>query len=70
MPHEATLKLYQVSSLTKGADAQGEVTVRLESGDTLINGHGADIDTVVASARAYIDALNKLQRMQARIGLI
>ncbi len=65
VPHEAVLKLYQVNALTRGTDAQGEVTVRLESDGRLIGGHGADIDTVVASVKAYLDALNKLRSMQA-----
>ncbi len=72
VPHEAQLKLYQVNALTSGTDAQGEVTVRLESGPRLIGGHGADIDTVVASVKAYIDALNKLQRFEGvqKLGLL
>lgn len=59
-PHDATLMLYQVHAVTAGTDAQAEVTVRLaEDGRTAI-GQGADADTLVASARAYIAALNKL----------
>ncbi len=59
-PHEATLELYQVHAVTGGTDAQAEVTVRLaEEGKTVI-GQGADYDTLVASARAYVNALNKL----------
>ncbi|HYE00302.1 MAG TPA: alpha-isopropylmalate synthase regulatory domain-containing protein, partial [Alphaproteobacteria bacterium] len=60
-PHdEATLQLYQVHAVTGGTDAQAEVTVRLEEGGKTVNGQGADTDTLVASARAYIHALNKL----------
>ncbi len=59
-PHEATLQLYQVHAVTKGTDAQAEVTVRLEEKGKSVNGQGADVDTMVASARAYVKALNKL----------
>jgi 2-isopropylmalate synthase len=59
-PHEAKLALFQVSAVTQGTDAQAEVTVRLEEGGKTVNGQGADTDTLVASARAYIHALNKL----------
>jgi len=60
-PHsDAHLKLYQVHAVTGGTDAQAEVTVRLEENGKIINGQGADADTLVASARAYINALNKL----------
>jgi 2-isopropylmalate synthase len=59
-PHEATLQLYQVHAVTRGTDAQAEVTVRLEENGRTVNGQGADIDTVVGSARAYVNALNKL----------
>lgn len=61
IPHEAKLKLYQVHAVTQGTDAQAEVTVRLVDGIRIINGHGADTDTLVASAKAYIDALCRLQ---------
>ncbi len=56
----ATLELYSVNAITSGTDSQGEVTVRLEKGGRIVNGHGADIDIVVASAKAYLDALNHL----------
>ena len=60
IPHTASLQLYQVHAVTEGSDAQAEVSVRLhESGKTVI-GRGADTDTLVASARAYISALNRL----------
>ncbi|NOZ10281.1 MAG: 2-isopropylmalate synthase [Gammaproteobacteria bacterium] len=54
------LQLYSVSNITSGTDAQGEVTVRLERGGRMVNGHGADTDIVIASAKAYINALNKI----------
>jgi 2-isopropylmalate synthase len=62
VPHEAVLELYQVHAVTEGTDAQAEVSVRLEdrqSGKT-VTGRAADPDTMVASAKAYIGALNKL----------
>ena len=59
-PHEATLLLYSVGAVTEGTDAQARVTVRLEEDGKMVDGQGADTDTIVASARAYIHALNKL----------
>ena len=56
----AKLQLYSVSSITSGTDAQGEVTVRLEKEGKIVNGHGADTDIVIASAKAYLNALNKI----------
>ncbi len=56
----ATLRLYSVNAITSGTDAQGEVTVRLEKGGRIVNGQGADTDILVASAKAYINACNKL----------
>ncbi|MAF50360.1 MAG: 2-isopropylmalate synthase [Rhodospirillales bacterium] len=58
--HEARLQLYQVHAVTQGTDAQAEVTVRLEENGKTVNGQGADTDTMVASTKAYINALNKL----------
>ena len=58
--YSARLQLYQVHAVTEGTDAQAEVTVRLEEGGKTVNGQGADTDTLVASARAYINALNKM----------
>ena len=69
-PHEAKLSLYQVHAVTKGTDAQGEVTVKLEHGDTQVNGHGADVDTLVASAKAYVRALNKLLSATEKQGML
>ncbi|MFP5349904.1 MAG: 2-isopropylmalate synthase [Gammaproteobacteria bacterium] len=57
---DTQLLLYSVSNITSGTDSQGEVTVRLEKGGRIVNGHGADTDIVVASAKAYLNALNKL----------
>ncbi len=54
------LQLYSVNSITSGTDAQGEVGVRLERAGRIVNGHGADLDIVIASGKAYINALNKL----------
>ena len=59
-PHEAQLQLFQVHAVTQGTDAQGEVTVRLEEDGRSVNGQGADTDTLVAAAKAYVNALNKL----------
>ena len=59
-PHDAHLQLYQVHAVTEGTDAQAEVTVRLEEHGKTVNGSGADTDTMVASVKAYLHALNKL----------
>ena len=56
----ATLELYTVSNVTNGTDALGETTVRLEKGGRIVNGQGSDTDIVLASAKAYINALNKI----------
>ncbi len=66
---EAELKLYKVEAITGGTDAQAEVMVRLEREGKLVTGHGADVDTLVASAKAYINALNKLERFQRKVSL-
>jgi 2-isopropylmalate synthase len=60
------LRLYSVNSITSGTDAQGEVTVRLEKGGRIVNGQGADTDIIVASAKAYINACNKVLKPLAR----
>ncbi len=65
-PHEAKLVLYQVHAITSGTDAQAEVTVRLEENGRTVNGQGADADTLVASVRAYLHALNKLAVKRTR----
>jgi 2-isopropylmalate synthase len=54
------LLLYSVNNVTEGTDSQGEVTVRLSKGGRVVNGMGSDTDIVVASAKAYVNALNKM----------
>lgn len=54
------LQLYSVNSITSGTDSQGEVTVRVAKGGRIVNGQGAHTDIVIASAKAYIHALNKI----------
>ena len=56
----ANLQIYSVNAVTQGTDSQGELTVRLEKGGRIVNGLGADTDIVIASAKAYIHALNML----------
>jgi 2-isopropylmalate synthase len=56
----AELQLFSVNAITSGTDSQGEVTVRLQKSGRIVNGNGADTDIVVASAKAYLSALNKL----------
>jgi len=67
---KAKLQLYQVSAVTEGTDAQATVTVRLEEDGRIATGQSADTDTVVASAKAYINALNRLlvRREQTDVG--
>jgi 2-isopropylmalate synthase len=65
-PHTATLLLYSVGAVTEGTDAQARVTVRLEEDGKMVDGQGADTDTIVASVRAYVHALNKLLVKRAR----
>jgi 2-isopropylmalate synthase len=60
IPHEAVLELYQVHAVTEGTDAQAEVSVRLSGDGRAVTARGADPDTLVASAKAYLGALNKL----------
>ncbi len=60
VPHEARLQLYQVHAVTGGTDAQATVSVRMEEDGKIVTGQSADTDTVVASAKAYVNALNKL----------
>jgi 2-isopropylmalate synthase len=54
------LQLYSVNAITTGTDSQGEVTVRLERAGRIVNGQGADTDIIVASVKAYLNALNKI----------
>ncbi len=63
----ADLLLYSVNSITTGTDAQGEVTVRLTKEGRIVNGQGADTDIIVASAKAYLNALNKLRANLQRV---
>jgi len=62
---EAALQLYSVNAITSGTDSQGEVTVRLERAGRVVNGLGADVDIIVASAKAYVKAAN-LIAMEAK----
>ena len=59
-PHKARLQVYQVHAVTEGTDAQATVSVRLEEEGRIVTGSAADTDTIVASTRAYINALNRL----------
>ena len=63
----AELQLFSVNNITSGTDSQGEVTVRLQKSGRIVNGQGADTDIVVASAKAYISALNKLHSKLERL---
>ncbi len=69
-PHAARLQLYQVHAVTEGTDAQATVSVRMEEEGRIATGQSADTDTVVASAKAYINALNRLivRRAQTDVG--
>ncbi len=60
VPHEAKLQVFQINAVTEGTDAQAVVSVKLEEGGKSVNGQASDVDIIVASARAYISALNKL----------
>src|SRR5436190_917574 len=66
VPHEAKLELYQVHAVTQGTDAQAEVSVRLAHEGRSMTARGSDPDTLVASAKAYLGALNKLVMKQQR----
>jgi 2-isopropylmalate synthase len=65
-PHEANLVLFSVGAVSPGTDAQAKTTVRLEENGKMVDGQGSDLDTIVASARAYVHALNKLLVKRAR----
>ncbi len=60
----SVLELYSVNSITSGTDAQGEVAVRVQKEGKIVNGQGADTDIVIASAKAYVNALNRLLQEQ------
>jgi len=64
---QAELLLFSVNNITSGTDSQGEVTVRLSRGGRIVNGQGSDTDIVIASAKAYISALNKLHSKYERV---
>ena len=68
VPHQAVLELYQVHAVTEGTDAQAEVSVRLSENGRSVTAKGADPDTLVASAKAYLAALNKLVARRLRGG--
>ena len=59
-PHDVKLQLYQVHAVTEGTDAQATVSVRIEENGKTTVGQAADTDTLVASANAYLNALNKM----------
>ncbi len=65
-PHTANLTLFSVGAVTEGTDAQAKTTVRLEENGKLVDGQGADTDTIVSAARAYVHALNKLMVKRVR----
>jgi 2-isopropylmalate synthase len=67
VPHKAVLELYQVHAVTQGTDAQAEVSVRLAEDGKSVTAKGADPDTLVASARAYIASLNKLMVKRGKV---
>ena len=67
-PHNARLQLYQVQAVTEGTDAQATVSVRMEEDGLITTGQSADTDTVVASAKAYVNALNRLLVRRQRAG--
>ena len=66
-PSESKLLLYSVNNITTGTDAQGEVSVRLEKDGRIVNGSGADTDIVIASVKAYVNALNRLNQRQLSV---
>ncbi len=68
VPHEVTLELYQVHAVTAGTDAQAEVSVRLSEAGHAVTAKGADPDTLVASAKAYLGALNKIMAKRQQRG--
>ncbi|WVH10066.1 MAG: 2-isopropylmalate synthase [Fluviibacter phosphoraccumulans EoVTN8] len=61
------LLLYSVNNITSGTDAQGDVAVRLSKGGRVVNGSGADTDIVIASVKAYLNALNRLHNEPAKL---
>ncbi|MDB6176498.1 2-isopropylmalate synthase [Paracoccus sp. Z330] len=67
-PHDARLQLYQVHAVTEGTDAQATVSVRMEEDGRIVNGQSADTDTILASVKAYVGALNHLIVRRAQLG--
>jgi 2-isopropylmalate synthase len=67
-PNDAVLNLYQVSAVTEGMDAQATVTVRIEEDGRIATGQSADTDTVVASVKAYVNALNRMIVRKEKLG--
>ena len=65
-PHHATLQLYQVHAVTEGTDAQATVSVRMEEDGRIATGQASDVDTILASAKAYVGALNRLKVRRER----
>ena len=63
---KSTLLMYVVKAITGGTDAQGEVSVRVQEDGHTVSGHGADTDIIMASARAYLNALNKLSYLAGK----
>jgi len=66
-PSDSELVLYSVNNITSGTDSQGEVSVRLQKEGRIVNGHGADTDIVVASVKAYVNALNRLESNHSQV---
>ncbi|HEZ3760213.1 TPA: 2-isopropylmalate synthase [Neisseria meningitidis] len=62
----ATLQIYSVNAVTQGTESQGETSVRLARGNRVVNGQGADTDVLVATAKAYLSALSKLEFSAAK----
>ncbi|AUH34439.1 2-isopropylmalate synthase [Paracoccus tegillarcae] len=67
-PHNARLQLYQVHAVTEGTDAQATVSVRMEEDGRIVNGQSADTDTILASVKAYVGALNHLIMRREQMG--
>ncbi|MDP0928534.1 2-isopropylmalate synthase [Paracoccus onubensis] len=67
-PHQAVLQLYQVHAVTEGTDAQATVSVRMEEEGRIVTGQSADTDTILASVKAYVGALNRLIVRRAQTG--
>ena len=66
--HEGVLQLYQVHAVTEGTDAQATVSVRMEEAGRIATGQSADTDTILASVKAYVGALNRLKVRREMVG--